>query len=92
MRSELLRLLTTTFAGPEGGVKKLLAGAACQSSPALHNESRTNRSEGEAAMDYAGKGVIVTGASSGIGRQIALDFAGRGAKLVISARRARALR
>lgn len=38
-------------------------------------------------MDYGGRVVIVTGASSGIGRQLALDFAARGASLVISARR-----
>lgn len=39
------------------------------------------------AMDYRGRVVIVTGASSGIGREVALDFAARGARLVISARR-----
>jgi short-subunit dehydrogenase len=39
-------------------------------------------------MDYRGRTAIVTGASSGIGRQTALDFAKRGAHLVISARRA----
>ena len=43
-------------------------------------------------MDYSGKVIIVTGASSGIGRQIALDFARRGARLVISARRAERLK
>ncbi len=42
-------------------------------------------------MNYTGKAIIVTGASSGIGRQIALDFARRGARLVISARRAERL-
>lgn len=43
-------------------------------------------------MDYRGRVVILTGASSGIGRQSALDFAKRGAKLVISARRGELLR
>jgi short-subunit dehydrogenase len=38
-------------------------------------------------MDYRGRVAIVTGASSGIGRQVALDFAARGAGVVISARR-----
>ena len=42
-------------------------------------------------MDYRGRVVIVTGASSGIGRQVALDFAARGASLVLAARRAERL-
>jgi NAD(P)-dependent dehydrogenase (short-subunit alcohol dehydrogenase family) len=43
-------------------------------------------------MDYAERVAIVTGASSGIGRQTALDFAGRGCRIVISARRGELLR
>jgi NAD(P)-dependent dehydrogenase (short-subunit alcohol dehydrogenase family) len=43
-------------------------------------------------MDYHGRVAIVTGASSGIGRQTALDFAGRGCRIVISARRGELLR
>jgi short-subunit dehydrogenase len=38
-------------------------------------------------MDYRNRVVVVTGASSGIGRQVALDFAARGASVVAVARR-----
>jgi short-subunit dehydrogenase len=39
-------------------------------------------------MDLAGAGVVVTGASSGIGRAAALGFARAGAKVALAARRA----
>src|SRR5262245_35296754 len=42
-------------------------------------------------MDHRGRVAIVTGASSGIGRQVALDFAARGAAVVVVARRAERL-
>ncbi|MEN3975714.1 SDR family oxidoreductase [Emcibacter sp. SYSU 3D8] len=42
--------------------------------------------------DFNGKVVIVTGGSSGIGRAAALSFAGKGAKVVITGRRAQALK
>ena len=42
-------------------------------------------------MDFRGRVVVVTGASSGIGRQVAVDLAARGASVVISARRAEQL-
>ena len=42
-------------------------------------------------VNLRGKGVIVTGASSGIGRDVALRFARRGAKLMLVSRRKEAL-
>ncbi|KMS97505.1 hypothetical protein BVRB_5g126480 isoform B [Beta vulgaris subsp. vulgaris] len=42
--------------------------------------------------DVAGKVVIITGASSGIGEQLAYEYARRGAYLVLAARREKSLR
>ena len=41
-------------------------------------------------MDFSGKGVLVTGASRGIGRAIARQFAGRGARVAVHYRAGRA--
>ena len=38
------------------------------------------------ALDFAGRTVLVTGSGRNIGRQIVLDFAERGANVVINAR------
>ena len=43
-------------------------------------------------MRFEGKSVVVTGASSGMGRQIAYDFAKEGATVVAVARRAERLK
>ena len=49
--------------------------------------SGNSTSEAEAVMFWQGKHVIVTGASSGIGRALAEHLSGRGAKLGLLARR-----
>ncbi len=42
-------------------------------------------------MSFEGKAIVITGASSGIGEQLAVALAGRGARLLLAARRLEAL-
>jgi NAD(P)-dependent dehydrogenase (short-subunit alcohol dehydrogenase family) len=51
----------------------------------------TESANSPSAPDFGGLVVIVTGASAGLGRQYALDFGARGARVVVSARRADAV-
>src|SRR5687768_1246071 len=43
-------------------------------------------SRGEPMAAFAGRSVVITGASSGIGRALALELAGQGARLALAAR------
>src|SRR2546429_6268575 len=60
--------------------------ARCSSPLGLYNSESEDESVGSKPMSslLAGKIAVVTGASSGIGRAIAIGFAGEGASVVIA--------
>ncbi len=58
---------------------------------ALLNRTSSRRSERPDRQQLLGRTIVVTGASSGVGRGVALALAQRGANLVLAARRTEAL-
>ena len=58
---------------------------------ALLNRTSSRRSERPDRQQLIGRTIVVTGASSGVGRGVALALAQRGANLVLAARRTEAL-
>src|SRR5579871_1135115 len=56
----------------------------------MHSSGGDHDMQKQRELDLAGKVVIITGASRGVGKQAALDFARRGAKVVLAARTVKA--
>jgi NADP-dependent 3-hydroxy acid dehydrogenase YdfG len=59
--------------------------------PKVTNINRNAEPEDESMSEFAGKTVWITGASSGIGRALAVAFSNAGARIILSGRRVDAL-
>lgn len=78
----VLRRLGLTGSGA-GAPARVLEPAAREDAAAARTSTRSSSSSALEAADFAGRTVLVTGASSGIGRSIAERFASLGARVLV---------